>query len=270
MQRRTVAKAVKAHGVGVHSGVAAGVVIRPGGNGIVLHRVDGRKARFELRADLVKPTPLCTFLVNEDGATLSTVEHMLAAFHGLGITDGEVEVDGPEVPILDGSALPWVRLLADCRVTLEGPAAVLRVTQDRSVVVDDRRLAAAPAEALEMDCRVDFAHPLIGPQAWRGVVSEEVFIREIAPARSFILERELKAARGAGFAKGATLEGGVLFLDDGKVANPEGLRFADEPVRHKVLDAIGDLFMAGRPVVGAFTLERPGHAANNALLREIG
>ncbi|HEX2859371.1 MAG TPA: UDP-3-O-acyl-N-acetylglucosamine deacetylase [Alphaproteobacteria bacterium] len=268
--RLGIAKPISLEGVGVHTGVRSGVTLLPGSNGISVARVDGRRKNFAISPTTARPSPLCTLLVGSTGATLSTVEHLFSALHGMGVTDVMVEVDGPEVPILDGSALPWVTALETAGLTpLPGPLDTLKVASTVPLADGARTLFATPAGLFSVRCTIDFDHPMIGHQSWSGTITPERYKKEIAPARTFITEDELKLAQEAGFAKGATLEGGVLFLNDGTVANPGGLRFEDEPVRHKVLDAIGDLFMAGKPVVGAFTLNRPGHTANNALLRKL-
>ena len=270
--RVTLGKAVEASGIGVHSGAMARVVLRPAeaGHGIVFVRDDAGKARFDLHPDMVQAMPMCTLLKNHEDVTLSTVEHLMAAFAGLGVTDALVEVEGPELPILDGSALPWVELIDNAgRVPLHGTVAPL-VVKDALLQEDKgRRLSAVPADVWSVAVEIDFPHPAIGAQSFGGVVTEAWFRREIAPARTFIVEKDLKVAQAYGMAKGAALDGGVLFLDDGRVANSEGLRFPDEPVRHKVLDAMGDLYVAGRPLRGRFDRTAPGHAANNRLLRAL-
>lgn len=270
----TLAKEVRATGVGLHSGIGAEVVLRPAkaGHGVVLRRggVDG--GVFTLAPRLVRPSPLCTLLENGEGVSLSTVEHLLSALHGLGVDCVDVEINGPEVPILDGSALPWVELIDEAgRVELE--AARLRLKVAKTVVEDaeGRVLMAEPdvRGGARVECTVDFPHPAIGRQVWRGVVDEATYRAEIAPARTFVLERDIAAAQAAGLAKGGSLENAVVFGDDGQVKNPGGLRFADEPVRHKVLDFMGDMYMAGRVVDGRFSLTAPGHTANNGLLRKL-
>jgi UDP-3-O-[3-hydroxymyristoyl] N-acetylglucosamine deacetylase len=270
MFRQTISHEVSIEGIGVHTGVKAKVTLAPFEDGIALTRTDMHPQSFTLAPQNARPSPLCTLLTNSHGTTLSTVEHLLSALHGMGITDIEIEVDGPEVPILDGSALPWVQLLEQARImSLDEPIEFLKVAQPVSLEDNNRTLTAAPASSFTLDCRVDFPHPKIGAQRWHGTLTPEVYKAEIAPARTFILEDELKQAQAAGFAKGASLEGGVMFLNNGEVMNPGGLRFADEAVRHKTLDAIGDLFLAGKPVLGAFTLDRPGHTVNNMLLRKL-
>lgn len=273
MKQVTLAKEVRLGGIGLHSGEQAEVVLRPGKAGAGVVFVAGGE-EIPARPGLVRAMPLCTLLDWRD-FKLSTVEHLLAALHGLGVDAVRIEVDGPEVPVLDGSALPWVEAIdAAGRVELEAPRAWLQVEKALEIKDGLKVLRALPETAPEegrLDVRVavDYPHPLIGSQTWHGVVDEEVFRKQIAPARTFVLEREINAAREAGLIKGGSLENAVVFGDDGTVKNPEGLRFADEPVRHKVLDALGDFYMAGRMVWGRLDLTLPGHAMNNRLLRAM-
>lgn len=262
--QRTLRKEVSVAGVGLHSGVEAEVVLLPAGDGegVVLNGE-------HLHPGMVKWSPLCT-LLEMPGGNVSTVEHLLSALHGLGVDNVRIEVQGPEVPILDGSALPWIELIDSVgRVELESERVWLKVEKPVVLNEEGRVLMAEPdpRAGLRIGCVVEFPHPAIGRQAWEGVVDEETYRREIAPARTFVLERDIAAAQAAGLAKGGGLHNAVVFGDDGVVKNPEGLRFADEPVRHKVMDAVGDLFMAGRPVWGKFSLTAPGHTSNNKLLR---
>ncbi|PZP40219.1 MAG: UDP-3-O-[3-hydroxymyristoyl] N-acetylglucosamine deacetylase [Pseudomonas fluorescens] len=273
-KRVTLAKEVHITGVGLHSGVGAEVILRPNlvGTGVVLKRGNMTGGDFPMGADLVKASPLCTLLENGNGITLSTVEHLMSALHGLHVDSVIIEVNGPEVPILDGSALPWVNLIDEAgRVELDAPRTWLKVAKPVVEDSEGRVLLANPdpRTGLRVECNIDFPHPAIGRQVWRGVVDEEVYRREIAPARTFVMQRDIAAAQAAGLAKGGSLENAVVFGDEGGVLNPGGLRFPDEPVRHKVLDLIGDVFMQGRCVSGAFAVTAPGHTANNYLLRKI-
>lgn len=273
-QRRTLAKTVEAGGMGLHTGVESQVRLVPAdsGHGLVLLRTDvpPEAGVFRLAPGMVEAVPLCTRLKNAEGTKLSTVEHLLAALAGLGVSDLLIEVEGPEVPILDGSALPWVALIDEAgRVALDGAWPALSVAQGTLLEEGPRRLEAWPADAWELAVRIEFAHPMIGVQSFGGVVDEEWFRNEIAPARTFVVEKDLKTAQAWGMAKGASLAGGVLFADDGKLVNSEGLRFRNEPVRHKVLDAMGDLYIAGHILQGRFDLTAPGHAITNRLLRRL-
>jgi len=245
------------------------VALRPRMQGGVVLRVGG--VTLPLEAGLVKASPLCTLLDN-GVVQVSTVEHLLSALHGLGVDAVEIEVDGPEVPIMDGSALPWVELIDEAgRVEADAERIMLRVAKPVVHDSEGRVLSAEPdvREGLRVGCMVDFPHVAIGRQEWQGVMSEDIYRKEIAPARTFVLERDIEAARRAGLAKGGSLDNAVVFGDDGTVLNPGGLRFADEPVRHKVLDFVGDIYMQGRVVQGKFHLTAPGHVANNRLLKEL-
>ena len=270
----TLAKDVRISGVGLHSGVGAEVVLRPNvsGGGVVLRRGDVTGGEFRIAADMVQASPLCTLLENASGVNLSTVEHLLSALHGLRVDSVIVEINGPEVPILDGSALPWVELIDEAgRVELDVDRKWLKVEKPAVLDAEGRVLLATPdaREGMRVDCTIDFPHPAIGRQVWKGVVDEQTFRREIAPARTFVQEKDIAAAQAAGLAKGGSLENAVVFGDAGGVLNKGGLRFADEPVRHKVLDLIGDFYMQGQCVNGSFAVTAPGHVANNRLLRQI-
>lgn len=274
MKQRTLKTVAALRGVGLHSGVEAEVVLRPAkaGTGVVLRRVDGVPVEFKVGPDMVRERALCTLVENAQGVGVSTVEHLMSALHGLGVDNVLVEIGGPEVPILDGSALPWVELLDGAgREELEAERDWLKIEKVLTVDEGGRVLVAEPdaRAGLRVECTVDFPNPMIGRQNWRGVVDEETYRREIAPARTFVQEQDIEHARRAGLIKGGSLENAVVFGDDGTVLTPGGLRFSDEPVRHKALDVIGDFYMAGRPVWGRLTMTAPGHTANNRLLRKI-
>lgn len=270
----TLAKEVHLAGVGLHSGVGAEVVLKPGlpEGGVVLRRGDVSDGGFTLSPGLVRASPLCTLLENDKGVMLSTVEHLFSALHALRVDSVVIEVNGPEVPILDGSALPWVELIDDAgRVETKMARHVLKVAKPVVEDAEGRVLLAEPdpRPGLRVECTVDFPHTLIGVQVWRGVVDEETFRREIAPARTFVMEKDIAAAQAAGLAKGGSLENALVFGENGDVLNEGGLRFVDEPVRHKVLDFVGDVYLQGQVVQGRFALTAPGHVANNRLLRKV-
>lgn len=275
MNAYTLSKSIELSGIGLHTGVENTVRLLPRKKAGIEITVNGKP--LTLAPTLMRPTPLCTLLQSADKqTTLSTPEHLLAALHGLNIYGLTIEVEGPEslceVPILDGSALPWVEAIdAAGRAPLAHAPEPLKVKAPVNHSAEGRVLMAAPRPVAGMNvaCTIQFPHPLIGHQEWHADINEETFRTQIAPARSFAMEADVHAAMKAGMLKGASLKGGVLFADNGTVANPEGLRFPDEPVRHKVLDFVGDSFLAGRPVQGNFTLTAPGHTANNALLRAI-
>jgi UDP-3-O-[3-hydroxymyristoyl] N-acetylglucosamine deacetylase len=269
----TLGKEVRASGVGLHSGVVAEVVLKPRPQGgVVLRRVDVNGGEFVMGAGIVRKSPLCTLLENDIGVNVSTVEHLMSALHGLRVDSVEIEIRGPEVPILDGSALPWVELIDEAgRVEIEVERQWLKVGKPVTEDSEGRVLLAMPdaRNGVRVECHIDFPHPAIGKQEWKGVVGEDVYRREIAGARTFVMERDIAAAKAAGLAKGGSLENAVVFGENGGVLNASGLRFVDEPVRHKVLDFMGDIYMAGMCVSGLFSLTAPGHIANNTLLRKM-
>lgn len=277
MKQRTLAKEVSRTGVGLHSGKAGEVVLRPSKAGEGVRFVVNGWRTPRIAPEMVEAAPLCTLLnfgrVGEGSLrTLSTVEHLMAALHALGVDNVEIEMEGPEVPILDGSALPWVEAIDEAgRVELDAERDWLRVVEPVEVRdgLKSLRAEAHKPEGLWVRAEVAYPHPMIGSQTWQGEVDEDAFRHLIAPARTFVLEKDIAAAKAAGLALGGSLENAVVFGDNGRVLNPEGLRFPDEPVRHKVLDTVGDLYMAGRPVWARVNAVLPGHGLNNQLLRKM-
>jgi UDP-3-O-[3-hydroxymyristoyl] N-acetylglucosamine deacetylase len=266
----TLAKSLELSGVGLHSGEEALVRLSPRAKAGIEIWVNGQP--LTLSPHNMRPTPLRTTL-HAGEVELATPEHLFAALHGLSILGVKVEIEGhPEVPILDGSALPWVAAIdAAGRTELVTPPTPLKVYKPCTYSAEGRVLLAMPRPlgGLEVECTVDFPSRVIGRQHWHGVMTEDVFRTEIAPARSFAMQADVEAAMAAGLLKGASLASGVLLTREETIANPEGLRFPDEPVRHKVLDFIGDSFLAGRPVQGSFSLTAPGHTANIRLLQQV-
>jgi UDP-3-O-[3-hydroxymyristoyl] N-acetylglucosamine deacetylase len=266
----TLTTPVEQAGIGLHSGQETLVRLLPRATAGIEITINGQP--LPLHPAHVRPTPLCTTLA-AGNVTLSTPEHLFAALHGLGVFAVKIEVTGaPEIPILDGSAQPWVALIdAAGRTPLATMPLPLKVRRPLTYRQAERVLSATPPPdgELTIACTIDFPHPLIGRQSWAGVMNEDIFRSQIAPARSFALQAEVEAAQAAGLLRGATLASGVLFMADGTVANPEGLRFPDEPVRHKVLDFLGDSFLTGRSLIGQFTLVATGHSANNQLLQQL-
>jgi UDP-3-O-[3-hydroxymyristoyl] N-acetylglucosamine deacetylase len=270
MTRRTIAEEVACEGVALHAGtrVRARLLPSDSGNGIVFRRDDLGGVEIPARYDHVTETRLGT-VISENGATIGVIEHLMAAVLGAGIDDLTVALDGPEPPILDGDALSWFALIDSAGIH-EGPGETRAVRIAKRVTVEDREASAAlsPAESLVFDFRIDFETAAIGAQELTWTFSREGFRREIAPARTFGFVHELDALRRAGLANGASLTN-TLAIDGGGLRNPELRRFSDEFVRHKILDAIGDLALAGAPVIGRFEGRRSGHALNNALLRAL-
>ena len=267
--QRTVATRVSATGVGLHSGRPATLTLAPApaDAGITFVRMD-LGVEIPARNTHVVETTLSTS-VGAGPARVATVEHVMAALHGMGIDNCRIEVDGPEIPILDGSAAPFVCLVQEAGVrALRAGRRVLVVDEPVEVRDGDRLARLEPADAFSVEFTADFGHPLITNQSFRAVVSERTFEREIARARTFCFRRDIEKMQAAGLARGGSLENAIV-VDDFSILNPEGLRYPDEFARHKVLDAIGDLALAGVAVQGALVAVKSGHAMNQALVRKL-
>ncbi len=271
--QRTLKAAISCVGTGVHTGRSVNVILRPAepGTGIVLHRTD-LGIEIPARHDHVVDTRLCTALglPGRPEARVGTVEHLLAALAGCRVTDCIVDLNGPEVPILDGSAAPWVFLL-DCAGFVDlGRAAMLEVLRPIRVTEGDAFAELRPTarRGLTLAMSIAFNAAAIGRQALTLDLDEAAFRRELAPARTFGLAQEVASLRSAGLARGGSLRNAVV-VDGARVLNPGGLRMPDEFVRHKLLDAVGDLALAGAPLAGRFVGHRSGHALNNRLLQAL-
>lgn len=271
--QNTVKSAVTFKGRGLHSGAPVLMVVRPASAdyGIWFRRTDlaHGDTLIPARWDVVVPSKLCTLVANAAGASVSTIEHIMAALAGLAITNALIEIDGPEVPILDGSALTFVeRILQRGIREQSAPARAIRVLK-RVEVRDGEALARLdPAEMLEIDFRIEFAEPAIGKQSRRLNMSNGAFVRELSDSRTFCRKSDVDAMRARGQALGGTLDNAVVF-DWDRVLSPGGLRHRDEPVRHKMLDALGDLSLAGAPLLARYTGIRAGHALTNRLLHSL-
>ncbi len=272
-RQRTLRKAVAFRGVALHSGSrrAARILPAPPGHGVVFRRTDVSDAdpSIPARWDRVAETRLCTTLRNEAGVGVSTVEHLMAALAGCGVDNALVEIDGPEAPALDGSAAPFVAMVEEAGVAVQ-PAPRHAIEVLRPVRVDDgsASLSVEPAAHFSIDFGIDFDSPAIGRSRLDIRLANGAFNEWIAPARTFGRLEELKGMRRAGFGLGASLENAIVIADD-RVLNAEGLRFDDEFVRHKILDCVGDLYLAGGPLLGRVTARKSGHALNNGLLRAL-
>lgn len=269
----TVRNKVEFAGVGLHSGAATRLVINPApvGHGIVFRRVDltGDDNRLAARWDNVTPSPLCTLLDNGRGATLSTVEHVMAALAGTGIHNVLIDVDGPEVPILDGSSQVFVRGILKAGILLQGRRLrAIRVLRPVEVREGEAFARLDPADHLEIDFKIDFTDAAIGHQEKQLDMANGAFLRELADSRTFCRQSDVDAMRARGLALGGTYDNAVV-VDGAKVLTPGGLRHVDEAVRHKMLDALGDLALAGAPLLARYTGHRAGHAMTNRLLRAL-
>lgn len=271
--QHTLCHAVQLTGIGLHSGAAVSMTLRPAsvGHGIAFRRTDipGRAGLIPARWDAVQSTRLCTLIGNGAGATVSTVEHVMAALAGTGVHNAVVEIDGPELPILDGSAAPIARAILTAGLRAQGaPVRALRIREAVEVAEGAVWARLEPAPGMHIAFTIEFPVAAIGRQSCALDMANGAFLRELSDCRTFALASEIEALRAAGLARGGSLANAVVF-DGARVLNPGGLRRADEPVRHKMLDALGDLALAGGPILGRYTGHRAGHALTNALLRAL-
>ncbi len=271
-QRTTVAPAIIA-GVGVHTGDRVRLAVRPApvGTGIVFVRTDvhDRDNRIPVSGEAVVDARLNTMIENAAGVRLSTIEHLMAAFAALGVSNAVIEVDGPELPILDGSALQFVQLLDRAGFRRqEAPVRYIEILEPIRVQEGDKSAVLLPCDRYEMRFEIDFPTPVIGNQVVDFVVDEQTFRDEIMAARTFGFAHEVEALRKAGLARGGSLENAVV-IDGDQILNPGGLRMEREFVKHKALDAIGDLYVLGAPLLGRYEGVRAGHHINNLLVREL-
>ncbi len=267
----TIGRIVTVQGPGLHSGVSARVSIEPApeGHGRVFMRADlDQPVPIPALASAVVGTELCTSL-EADGQRVRTVEHLLAALSGLAIDNALVRVWGPEIPALDGSARPWVRLMLQAgRRRQQAIQPALRLTQPVELVDGPRRARCTPADELILDVSIDFPHPLLAQRRLALGVSSRDFDQELAWARTFALQEQAEAMRAAGLALGGSLDNAVV-LGPAGVLNPGGLRGLDEPLRHKMVDLVGDLALLGRPLLARVRAVQPGHSFNIALVRAL-
>lgn len=269
----TLKSPVSFTGVGLHTGIPVRMTVRPASAdyGIWFRRTDvtDRDALVAARWHAVTPSRLCTVVENAAGVSVSTIEHVMAAIAGCGIHNALIEIDAPEVPILDGSSVPFVQgFLARGLREQAAPVRAIRVLKPVEVREGEAVARLDPADMLEIDFRIDFAEAAIGRQEKRLSMANGTFVRELCDSRTFCRQSDVDAMRANGLALGGTLENAVVFAGD-RVISPGGLRHEDEPVRHKMLDALGDLALAGGPILGRYTGIRAGHAMTNRLLRAL-
>lgn len=266
----TVARAVEVSGVGLHHGVKVSIRILPAppATGIVFRRTDLNN--FEIAASWrnVERVSYATSLMRQ-GVLISTTEHLLSSLFSMGIDNAFIEIDNLEVPILDGSGQPFVELLKRAGVkTSKRRRRYLVVREEVTCETAGKRITIVPDSRFRLSCAIYFGHPQVGRQSLDLEVTPDSYAAELAPARTFGFERELDQMRNMGLIRGATLSSAICFTDGG-VLNPGGLRFADEPCRHKALDLIGDLALLGRPLIGRVIADRAGHALHVALVAKI-
>lgn len=273
LKQRTLKSIVKTTGVGLHSGARVTLVLRPAqpDTGIVFHRVDLHPV-VDIKADAlaVGDTRLASCL-EKDGAKLATVEHLMSALAGLGIDNAHVDVDAEEIPILDGSAAPFVFLIQSAGIEEQNaPKRFLRVKKVVEVEEGDKWARLSPYEGFRLEFSIQFNHPAVDKSGTRVAIdfADQSYIRNIARARTFGFMQDIETMQAQGLALGGSLDNAIV-MDEYRVLNPDGLRVPDEFVRHKVLDAIGDLYLVGAPLLAAFSAHKSGHALNNRLLRAL-
>lgn len=267
-QQKTLKAAIHCRGIGLHSGQRIGMTLHPAaaGTGIVFRRSDMGGAEIAATWRNAADSLLCTKIDNREGLSVATVEHLMAAFAGLDIDNAIVELDGPEVPIMDGSAAPFVFLI-ECAgiVELDATRRAIKVLKPVSVGVPGRSAALMPNDSFAVSFAIDFPSGAINRQELTLGVDPDSFKSDISRARTFGFLHEVDQMRAAGLARGGSLDNSVVISGD-RILNEEGLRYTDEFVRHKVLDALGDLYLAGGPLLGHFHGIRSGHALNRQLL----
>jgi len=271
--QQTIAHSASVSGVGVHSGKPASLTVRPAGEGVgvvfVRSDVTDRAAEIPALVTMVTTTELGTNMSNEAGVSVATVEHFLAACAGLGIDNVIAELDGPELPILDGSSKPFVALLERAGVTEQmAPKRVLKILKPVEIRHGVKLARLSPGDGFTMKIAIDFPTKAIGRQEIRFTMAPGAFAREIAWARTFGFAHQAEQLHAIGKGLGASMDNTVVIEGD-RVLNVDGLQAPDEFVRHKLLDVIGDLFLAGGMIDGLYEAEQPGHALNNQLLRAV-
>ncbi len=271
--QKTLKGSISCAGVGLHSGSKVTMTLRPGerDSGIVFRRTDvaGDGAVIAATWRNVCEKPLCTAIANADGVTVATVEHLMAALWGCGVDNAVIDINGPEIPVMDGSSAPFVFLI-ECAglVDQDAPRRVIEVLKPVSLTDGDRWACLHPADSLSVRFEIAFDHPLIDRQDFYFEEGDNAFKSEICRARTFGFEHEVAKMRAMGLARGGSLDNAVV-LGRKDILNEGGLRYADEFVRHKVLDCIGDLYLAGVSLCARFHGVQSGHALTNRLLRAL-
>ena len=286
-QQHTLKNAINCSGVALHSGIKVAMCLRPApaDTGIVFHRTDiysditsamgapastAADADLPARWDTVSDTVMSTTVQNDAGVKVATIEHLMAALAGCGIDNVRLELDGPEVPIMDGSSAPFVFLI-ECAGLLPQQARrrCVRVLRRVEIEDGDRRAALLPSDGFTVALEIDFDSPAIAEKAGYFDLHNGGFKRDICRARTFGFEREVSRLMELGLGQGGSLDNVVVVGQDDEIMNEGGLRYGDEFVRHKVLDCVGDLYLAGGPILGHFAGQRTGHTSNNQILRKL-
>lgn len=273
LKQRTLKKDIRATGVGLHSGDKVTLTLRPAlpDTGVVFKRVDlPNQPEIKVKPEWVNDTRLCSAL-ECNGARVATIEHLMSALAGLGIDNVLIEMTASEVPIMDGSAGPFIYLLQSAGIVEQNAAKkFIRIKKTIEVKEGDKWVRFDPYFGFKIDFTISFNHPVFEQSAQRVEIdfAQHAYIKEISRARTFGFMHEVEYLRDNNLARGGSLDNAIV-LDEYRVLNPDGLRYDDEFVKHKVLDAIGDLYVIGHPIIGAFSAYKAGHAMNNLLLRAL-
>lgn len=273
LKQRTIAKSISTSGIGLHSGHTVQLSLHPLpiGSGIVFERTDlPQSPQIPAKAHLVKDTMMSSNLVTDE-ARVGTVEHLLSAVAGLGIDNLLIKVSAPEIPIMDGSAMPFVALILEAGIVEQDALKqFLRILAPVRVCMEDKWAELLPFEGFELNFEIDFDHPAFDKQYQRTHLSFSTpnFISELSQARTFGFLKDIEQLRQHNLALGGSLDNAIV-LDEKGILNNEGLRYEDEFVKHKILDAVGDLYLIGYPLIGQFNAYKSGHALNNALINKV-
>lgn len=271
--QHTVSRPIELSGVGLHSGAETVLRILPAetGVGLVFRRVDvtDRDNMVPARWNAVVDTRLCTVVANKAGVSVGTIEHLMAALSACGVDNAVLELDAPEVPIMDGSAAPFVEAIQEAGLKAQtAPRRAIKILREVSVVDGDKIVTLKPGIGSRFQAGIDFSHPSIGQQSFAIELFSGDFESKISDARTFGFAHEAKALRAMGLALGGSMDNAIV-LDEKTIMNPEGLRHHDEFARHKVLDAVGDIYIAGGPLIGHYEALKPGHNMNNRILHQL-
>jgi UDP-3-O-[3-hydroxymyristoyl] N-acetylglucosamine deacetylase len=273
LKQQTIAEPIKTVGIGLHSGNRSNLYLKPApiDSGITFVRLDSaEQIPIPGKAEFITDTRLASVLQIGD-SRISTVEHLLSACAGLGIDNLLVEIDGEEIPIMDGSAASFLFLIQSAGIAVQNaPKKFIKIKKTVEVVEGDKLARLEPFFGFKLDFTIDFKHPALDKTGQRCIIdfNETTYAKEIGRARTFGFAHEVEALREIGLARGGSLDNAIV-LDEHRILNNEELRYEDEFVRHKILDAIGDLYLAGYPIIGAYVAEKSGHALNNLLLRQL-
>lgn len=275
VRQKTLKTSIACTGIGLHSGAKVTMVLHPAdpNTGITFRRTDlaGQCAVIPARWSNVGDTRMNSSLVGESGAVIGTVEHLMSALAGMGVDNCQIDINGPEVPVMDGSAAPFLFLIECAGLTEQSaPRRAIRILKRVSVTDGDRTASLAPASGFSLQFEIDFNSAAIARQELSLSMGRSSFKADISRARTFGFEQDVAMLRAAGLARGGSLANAVVIDSTGtKILNDDGLRYPDEFVRHKILDAVGDLYLAGAPILGHFHGIRSGHALTNTLLRNV-